>query len=375
MAEPAASMSTAREAFFAQPSQGAIKEQFKEKPSGKPDVDSEEIKGLSSFRRIWQQRWNEAPESWRRFVANNKKVFGLTDDEEKKIRTRNETYIETPHLTERARFGTTLIIGAVGAFSKILMTAFNKLHLYNMDALYEAIENQNQTGGLLTFSNHQSVTDDPFLLAAMLPARILLNPDLMRWGMCSLDICFQDALISRTLRLGKAIPIERRGGIAQNFLRDAAEKLTHGNWVHVYPEGRVRQDGIGYSKRGVGKLLAMAYEARQGLPAILPIYHEGAEQVMPQDSETHRLESMIPKTRKTLFAMTGEPVDVGHIFDRLMPACAEAGGTRLDPPPCLRLYEEVADFMTITMRLMRAELRKRVHAEQGINLGEPYEFS
>lgn len=327
-------------------------------------------------RRLWKQRWDNAPEGWRNFISNNAKVFGLSAMEAKKIMSKNETYVETPPLTSNGRLGTSLIIGFVGAFSKILMTGLNNLHMYDMDILYEAIEHRDNSLGLLTFSNHQSVVDDPFLLAAMLPSRILLNSGLMRWGLCSLDICFQSAIVSRTLRLGKALPVQRQGGISQQFLRNAAEKLSVGDWVHIFPEGRVRQVGMGYSKRGIGKLLAMTYEARQGLPLIIPMYHEGAECVMPQDKISNHLDSIIPRTGRNLFAMTGEPIDVNPIFERLMPACADAGGTKLDAAPCLRLYEEVADFMGITMRLMRAELRKRVRIEHDdIDLGDPYEFS
>ncbi|CAN8061554.1 unnamed protein product [Agarophyton chilense] len=197
----------------------------------------------------------------------------------------------------------------------------------------------------------------------------------MRWGLCSLDICFQNTLISRTLRLGKALPIERRGGVSQRYLTDAGQKLTAGDWVHIYPEGRVSQDGMGYAKRGAGKLLAMAYESCQELPLVLPIYHQGVESVMPQDEETHALQSVIPRVGKKIFVITGEVVDLTHVFERYMPACAEAGGTKGDPKPCLKLYEEVADFMGIAMRLLRAELRQRVRKDYEIDLGDPYELS
>lgn len=341
-------------------------------------TDSKEFVAIpeeETCREIWERRWAESPEEWRNFVSLNPKVFGLTEVEEEKIRRRNKNFVSTPPLSGNGGIGTATIIGTVGAFSKVFLTTLNDLNVYRLELLYDAIEHRSHSQGLLTFSNHQSIMDDPFLLAAILPRRILLNPELMRWGLCSLDICFQNALVSRTLKLGKALPIERRGGIGQSFLQAAAEKLSHGDWVHIYPEGRVRQSGMGYAKRGVGKLLAMTFEARQGLPLILPMYHEGIEHVMPQSHDTHTLKYCVPRVGKKLFVMAGEPIDLSHIFHRLMPACIAGGGTATDPPACLRLYEEVADTMAITMRLLRAEMRRKVRDNEGIDLGEPFELS
>ncbi|KAI0565019.1 Phospholipid/glycerol acyltransferase [Gracilaria domingensis] len=326
-------------------------------------------------RKAWQKRWDAAPDGWREFVSKPHKVFGLTEEEEEKIRKKNKTYVETPPLTEKARLGTSLIIGFVGTVSKFLMKQLNSLYLYNVEVLHDAIEKRPQSQGLLTFSNHRSVVDDPFLLGSILPPRILLNPNVMRWGLCSLDICFQNALIGRTLRLGKALPIERRGGVSQRFLTTAGEKLVGGDWVHVYPEGRVSQDGMGYAKRGIGKLLAMVYESRRELPLILPLYHQGVENVMPQDEDTHVLKTIVPRTGNKIFVITGEVVDLRHVFEKYMPACAEAGGTKHDREPCLKLYEQVADILGIATRLLRAELRQRVRRDHDIDLGDPYELS
>lgn len=329
----------------------------------------------STYNTVWKQRWDFAPDGWKRYITTIDKDFGLTKEEEAKIHTRNHNYVETANLTPRARAGSSAIMLTVGSMSKLLLASLNKLHTHNMQTLYDAIENREARNGLLTFSNHQSVLDDPFLMGAILPPRILANAQKMRWGLCSLDICFQDAFTSRVLRLGKALPIERRGGIKQSFLRTAGEKLRRGDWVHIFPEGRVRQMGMGYSKRGTGKLLAMAYETNGRLPLIIPMYHEGIEKVMPQKPDSNQLQSMIPRRGQKLFVVVGDPVDVRHIFDRLMPDCQAAGGTARDEAPCLRLYEQVADFMGVVMRLLRAEARQRIREEHDIDLGSPYEYS
>lgn len=333
---------------------------------------SEESESAQS---IWEKRWHESPSEWKDFVINNQKVFGITAKQEERIARRNLTYVDTPPLSGNGGIGTVMVASSVGLFGKLFLTKLNQLHTYHMDILFDGVEKRDSSTGLLTISNHQSVIDDPFLFGAAMPRRILTNPKLLRWGFCSLDICFQNALIGRTLRLGKALPIQRRGGVGQPFLRVAGEKLSNGDWVHIFPEGRVRQSGIGYSKRGVGKLLTMYYEARRGLPLIIPVYHEGVEKVMPENPETNDLIYRIPRTGQNMFIMAGEPIDLAHIFHRLMPQCKEAGGTTKDPPPCLRLYEEVADSISITMRLLRAELRKKVRSEGKADLGEPFEMS
>lgn len=329
-----------------------------------------------SVNAVWRERWDAAPDEWKQHATNIEKVFGITDDEELRIAARNETYVHTAELQRRSRIGTTALCITVGTLSKVFLHRLNSMHAHRLHILHDAIERREKGRGLLTISNHKSVLDDPFLLGSLLPPRILINANSMRWALCSLDICFQDAWASRTLRLGKALPIQRRGGVGQKFLADAGDKLSNGDWVHMFPEGRVRQKGMGYFKRGVGKMLAVVYEENEGqLPLIVPMYHEGIEKVMPQRVDSNRLESTIPKRGKSMYVVTGEPVDVTHIFNRLMPECQASGGTAVDAPSCMRLYEEVADFMAIIMRLMRAEARQLIRREHEVDLGQPYELS
>lgn len=44
---------------------------------------------------------------------------------------------------------------------------------------------------LLTVSNHCSPLDDPGVLVGMLPARVTVRPELMRWTICAQEICFK----------------------------------------------------------------------------------------------------------------------------------------------------------------------------------------
>jgi monolysocardiolipin acyltransferase len=42
---------------------------------------------------------------------------------------------------------------------------------------------------------------------------------------------------------GKALPVERGGGAAQPVIGVAARRLAAGDWLHVFPEGRVQPAG------------------------------------------------------------------------------------------------------------------------------------
>ena len=55
---------------------------------------------------------------------------------------------------------------------------------------------------------------------------------------------------------GKTLPIERGHGLQQPAMQTAAELLARGDWVHVFPEGRVGYSGrLQACKWGVGKLV------------------------------------------------------------------------------------------------------------------------
>ena len=119
----------------------------------------------------------------------------------------------------------------------------------------------------------------------------------------------------------------------------------------------------------------MSQESAGQLPILLPMWHAGIERIMPQKVDSNDLESHVPKRGQTMYVFIGEPVDVSHIFDRMMPECQASGGTTVDALPCLKLYEEVADFLGVIMRSLRADARKRLRIENDVDLGAPYEYS
>ena len=58
---------------------------------------------------------------------------------------------------------------------------------------------------------------------------------------------------------GKVLPIERGRGTSQAIMGVAADLVRRGDWLHVFPEGRVEHTGrLGPVRHGVGKLICDA---------------------------------------------------------------------------------------------------------------------
>lgn len=55
----------------------------------------------------------------------------------------------------------------------------------------------------------------------------------------------------------QVLPIDRGQGLQQQGMQAAQQRLSRGDWVHVFPEGTRSRDGrMGQAKRGVGRLIA-----------------------------------------------------------------------------------------------------------------------
>lgn len=146
------------------------------------------------------------------------------------------------------------------------------------------------------------------------------------------------------------MPIDRNGGVFQPALSDFTERVTLGDWVHMFPEGRTYQDqlkscrdslgrrirksgrtapagrDLGPMKWGVGKVIFDAItknscgEAKFGFEngvnsgklIVLPYYHLNMERILPEDEDL-KLVSMIPGKGADIYCMIGEPIDFSDI--------------------------------------------------------------
>ncbi|XP_055858682.1 tafazzin isoform X2 [Episyrphus balteatus] len=195
-------------------------------------------------------------------------------------------------------FASTIAIAAVGLFSKILLVFCNKTTVYNQERLIDAVANRPPGIPLLTVSNHHSCFDDPGLWG-VLPLKHCCSTATARWSLAAHDICFTNKYHSLFFMSGKCIPVVRGAGVYQNAVDVCIQKLSIGDWVHVFPEGKVNMTReFMRLKWGVGRMI---YDAPI-IPIVLPVWHEGMHEVLPNT------EPYIPKWGKKVTMNIGRPI-------------------------------------------------------------------
>jgi len=189
---------------------------------------------------------------------------------------------------------------------------------------------------VLTVANHHSCLDDPLLMGQLLRDGGF-EPDAarQRWSICREDICYKNELTAALFGAGRTLPIRRGAGLEQPALAMIARKLVPGEWVHLFPEGRVWQcshvggrsvsyDGSPYAgpqwqiqprpylRWGVGKIVADAPAA----PTIVPVYHTGLADVQPLNMVTEKLASWVPRAGNRITIAVGAPFTVDDLLAR-----------------------------------------------------------
>lgn len=129
---------------------------------------------------------------------------------------------------------------------------------------------------------------------------------LERWVLAAEDICFKNTVLSYFFRLGKCIPITRGGGIYQEHMNEALDRLGDGEWLHTFPEGKVSQDDVPIRrlKWGTASLIARAPVT----PIVLPIIHHGFEKMMPE-TYCFGKRPPFPLWNKDIKIAVGEPIE------------------------------------------------------------------
>ncbi|KAH6822665.1 Phospholipid/glycerol acyltransferase family protein [Perilla frutescens var. hirtella] len=204
-----------------------------------------------------------------------------------------------------------MIFLAVGALTKAVANLLNTTTVNNLDTLLRLVRHRPPGVPLLTVSNHMSTLDDPVMWG--LKGFPTSDPDLGRWVLAAEDICFKnpvyqlpETLVKVSLKLtGKCIPITRGGGIYQEHMNEALDRLIDGGWVHTFPEGKVYQEDapIRRLKWGTASLIARAPVT----PIVLPIIHCGFEKVMPESYMFGR-RPPFPLCNKDIRIYIGEPI-------------------------------------------------------------------
>ncbi|CAD6238663.1 GSCOCG00008508001-RA-CDS [Cotesia congregata] len=210
-------------------------------------------------------------------------------------------------------FASTLTFAAVGIVSKLIIQWLNKTTVHNKHIFEKALNQRPRDVPLITVSNHDSCFDDPGIWAS-LDFRHVLNRKKMRWSLAAHDICFTNSLHSYFFMLGKCIPTVRGDGVYQEAINFCIEKLAQGDWVHVFPEGKVNmfKEYIRL-KWGVGRLILESPVT----PIVVPIYHVGMDQVLPNEPP------YIIKLFKKVTIKYGEPIDFSKLLAELRASNAD----------------------------------------------------
>ncbi|KAK0602045.1 hypothetical protein LWI29_029847 [Acer saccharum] len=197
-------------------------------------------------------------------------------------------------------------VPVLGSVCHVFMNGLNRVQVYGVEKLHEALLNRPKNKPLITVSNHVASVDDPFVIASLLPPRVLLDAQNLRWTLCASDRCFKNPVTSAFFRSVKVLPVSRGEGIYQKGMDIALSKLNTGGWVHIFPEGSRSRDGgktMGSSKRGVGRLVLDA----DNVPMVVPFVHSGMQEIMPVGAS-------LPRIGKTVTVVIGDPIE----FDDLV---------------------------------------------------------
>lgn len=190
---------------------------------------------------------------------------------------------------------TPLILYSVIYISKFIMQILNRVEIHNQEA-FQKLANRNGRG-LLTYSNHNCLFDDPFLLSLTAPVSIVRQ----RHIAADAQNFFSTKISGIIFSQGQCIPIVRGAGMNQPGFDYLKKVLREGGWVHIFPEGtrnRNPENGIqsGFTQ-GIAHLIL------DSKPIVLPFYHQYMEKVLPVGGR-------FPRIGKKVRLVFGESLDL-----------------------------------------------------------------
>lgn len=211
-------------------------------------------------------------------------------------------------------YGRSATLGIVSIVSKFVMKVMNRSHVENRGDLMGAVLNREEGLGLITVSNHASTLDDPMLFCSIFPFTFFFTEHWhhrVRWSICAREICYSNPFFAQFFKSGKTLPIERGGGLYQPVMNVVARAVARGDWVHVFPEGKIHfNDGrsVGPLKWGVGKLCCDSFLLSGKVPMVVPFHHVGMTSVLPKGH-------VVPRLGRQVTVKVGEQINLSDIIE------------------------------------------------------------
>lgn len=223
-------------------------------------------------------------------------------------------------MTERSRPSVFWILAGIALPLVAIMARFE----------YHDREKLPRTGAVIIAPNHYSNIDPIMVGAAVwylgrLP-RFLAKASILRVP-----------IVGWLLKRSGQISVER-GGVSRSSasLKSAAEMVSHGRALIVYPEGSLTRDPDLWPMRGKTGAVRLALE--YGIP-VVPVAHWGTQDVMPRYSNKI---SIFP--RHTIHLKVGDPVDLSAFMGQPRTNAVLAGATAA-----------VMDAITVLLEDLRRE--------------------
>ncbi|SGY32052.1 BQ5605_C002g01312 [Microbotryum silenes-dioicae] len=209
-----------------------------------------------------------------------------------------------------------LIPTAAGAVSKVFLKQWcNEVRVTGLPTFLDKL---NSDRGVLTIANHISVdadlvlltqlhsVDEPFMWGC-LPISLFMDTRTTRWTLGASDMMFTGKWDSWFFSRGQVMETLRGKGIYQKAIDRAAKKLNDGQWVHVFPEGMIKQDTLNELRRfkwGISRLLFETDPER--MPHVVPVWIKGFQEVMDERRGWPR---MLPRPGKNVSIMFGNSIN------------------------------------------------------------------
>ena len=213
--------------------------------------------------------------------------------------TAHQGRIELRHWQPNPQWYHPMICGSVVKASRLLLGRLNTIHFEGRERWDKLFGQKGESWarkdgrGLLSFSNHVSLFDDPLLISNLSATQFKH----VRWIAADHINFFGNRIKGMIYSGGKCVPIIRGGGLTQPGFDFLVDRLKLGEWVHIFPEGgRSREKDHRLQlplKVGIGKLI---FEAN---PVLMPFYHYGMQDVLP-------IGAKVPKTKQNIRVLFGQ---------------------------------------------------------------------